>query len=305
MASQYPKNQTPGFINTIKTAAIVGAKGEIGKEFTEHLLKSGNQTVTTLTRNGSKTAVPGGVKLAHVDYNDEASLVEALKGQLKAFQELYCRLCETLEVDQLPPLERVQSLISSPAEKLIAQMTPEITSLGTVVDNIMIPDVATFVSLRDSMPLEGLWCKRIFLLESEGSIFAQVSPNAREAGIGKAFREYASNYLSQESLEKLLQLYKFHPHTEDSASVKLLTNFITDIMFFAPVVVMAGHWPGFATVGLFNEHNPWEGPYKGQANHLLDVAYTWGNYNEVYKKDNWTVARALAESVISFTCGEG
>ncbi|KAK7572344.1 hypothetical protein V3481_017539 [Fusarium oxysporum f. sp. vasinfectum] len=86
MASQYPKNQTPGFINTIKTAAIVGAKGEIGKEFTEHLLKSGNQTVTTLTRNGSKTAVPGGVKLAHVDYNDEASLVEALKGQLKAFQ---------------------------------------------------------------------------------------------------------------------------------------------------------------------------------------------------------------------------
>lgn len=75
-------------------------------------------------------------------------------------------------------------------------------------------------------------------------------------------------------------------------------------MFFAPVVVMAGHWPGFATVGLFNEHNPWEGPYKAQANHLLDVAYTWGNYNEVYKKDSWTVARALAESVISFTCGK-
>ncbi|KAF4962230.1 hypothetical protein FSARC_9682 [Fusarium sarcochroum] len=81
MATQYAKDQIPGFVNAIKNVALVGATGQIGNVFTEHLLKSGKQTVTALTRKGSNTSVPEGVKLAHVDYNDEASLVEALKGQ--------------------------------------------------------------------------------------------------------------------------------------------------------------------------------------------------------------------------------
>ncbi|KAL2670157.1 hypothetical protein Neosp_015038 [[Neocosmospora] mangrovei] len=82
MASQYAKDQPEGFVNAIKHVAIVGVTGQIGKVFTEHLLKSpGNQTVTALTRKGSKTTVPDGVKLAHVDYDDEATLIEALKGQ--------------------------------------------------------------------------------------------------------------------------------------------------------------------------------------------------------------------------------
>ncbi|KAF5674604.1 oxidoreductase like [Fusarium denticulatum] len=81
MATQYAKDQAPGFVNAIKNVALVGATGQIGKVFTEHLLKSGKQTVTALTRRGSKTTVPEGVKLVHVDYDDEVSLVEALKGQ--------------------------------------------------------------------------------------------------------------------------------------------------------------------------------------------------------------------------------
>ncbi|KAJ3467964.1 hypothetical protein MRS44_005528 [Fusarium solani] len=101
MTSQYAKDQPEGFVNAIKHVAIVGvripildfqrsdkmltfpkATGQIGKVFTEHLLKSpGNQTVTALTRKGSNTTVPDGVKLAHVDYDDEATLIEALKGQ--------------------------------------------------------------------------------------------------------------------------------------------------------------------------------------------------------------------------------
>ncbi|KAI3573101.1 hypothetical protein IWW34DRAFT_707638 [Fusarium oxysporum f. sp. albedinis] len=80
MASQYAKDQAAGFDNSIKNVAIVGATGQIGKVFTEHLLKAGKH-VTALTRKGSKTAVPEGVKLAPVDYNDESSLVGALKGQ--------------------------------------------------------------------------------------------------------------------------------------------------------------------------------------------------------------------------------
>ncbi|KAF5601197.1 hypothetical protein FPCIR_2379 [Fusarium pseudocircinatum] len=81
MATQYARDQAPGFVNAIKNVVLVGATGQIGKVFTEYLLKSGKQTVTALTRRGSKATVPEGVKLVHVDYDDEVSLVGALKGQ--------------------------------------------------------------------------------------------------------------------------------------------------------------------------------------------------------------------------------
>ncbi|KAI9150008.1 hypothetical protein HJFPF1_09758 [Paramyrothecium foliicola] len=81
MASQFVKDQPSGFVNAIRNVAIVGATGQVGQVFTEHLLKSGKQTLTALTRAGSHTVVPNGVKLAYVDYNDESTLVEALTGQ--------------------------------------------------------------------------------------------------------------------------------------------------------------------------------------------------------------------------------
>ncbi|KAM5342229.1 hypothetical protein ACJ41O_015260 [Fusarium nematophilum] len=99
MAPQYAKDQPAGFTNAIKNVAIVGvrtpprqrhsmmdadvsqATGQVGKVFTEYLLKSGTVTVTALTRAGSKTIVPDGIKLAPVDYDDENTLIETLTGQ--------------------------------------------------------------------------------------------------------------------------------------------------------------------------------------------------------------------------------
>ncbi|KAF2711073.1 NAD(P)-binding protein [Pleomassaria siparia CBS 279.74] len=65
----------------IERVAIVGANGNLGKHFTEELLKTGKHTITVLTRPGGKGKLPVGIKVAEVDYNDEASLVSALTGQ--------------------------------------------------------------------------------------------------------------------------------------------------------------------------------------------------------------------------------
>lgn len=59
----------------------IQATGQIGKVFTEHLLKSEKQTVTALTCSGSEITLPNGVKYAPIDYNDEATLIAVLKGQ--------------------------------------------------------------------------------------------------------------------------------------------------------------------------------------------------------------------------------
>lgn len=53
----------------------------MGKYITQELLKTGKHTVTALTRPGSKTKPPEGIRVVQVDYNNEPTIVDALKGQ--------------------------------------------------------------------------------------------------------------------------------------------------------------------------------------------------------------------------------
>ncbi|MCJ1310677.1 hypothetical protein MMC25_004343 [Agyrium rufum] len=81
MSVKYAKDQPAGFSNRIEKVAVVGASGNVGKHFVQELLKTGKHTVTALTRAGSKSEFPAGVKRVEIDYDDEESLVAALKDQ--------------------------------------------------------------------------------------------------------------------------------------------------------------------------------------------------------------------------------
>ncbi|KAE9365017.1 NAD(P)-binding protein [Stipitochalara longipes BDJ] len=81
MAQKFAKDQPAGFTNRIERVAIVGAGGNVGKYFAEALLKTGKHTVTAISREGSTSKFPDGVKIARVNYDDEASLVAGLQGQ--------------------------------------------------------------------------------------------------------------------------------------------------------------------------------------------------------------------------------
>ncbi|KAL8952681.1 MAG: hypothetical protein Q9222_001418 [Ikaeria aurantiellina] len=47
----------------------------------KEILKLGKQTLTAITREGSKNQIPAGIQVKKVNYDDPSSLVEALKGQ--------------------------------------------------------------------------------------------------------------------------------------------------------------------------------------------------------------------------------
>ncbi|KAJ5494354.1 hypothetical protein N7463_010441 [Penicillium fimorum] len=79
--SKYAKSQPVGFKNSIERIAIVGAGGTIGSHITAALLKTGKHTVTALSRKGSSNKLPKGILVAPVDYDDEATIVAALKDQ--------------------------------------------------------------------------------------------------------------------------------------------------------------------------------------------------------------------------------
>jgi saccharopine dehydrogenase-like NADP-dependent oxidoreductase len=53
----------------------------VGKYITEALVKTGKHTVTALTREDSTNKLPEGVTTIAVNYDDDDSLVEALRGQ--------------------------------------------------------------------------------------------------------------------------------------------------------------------------------------------------------------------------------
>lgn len=52
----------------------------MGTYLADALLKTGKHSITAITREGSKSKIPAGVNVATVDYDNEDSLVNALKG---------------------------------------------------------------------------------------------------------------------------------------------------------------------------------------------------------------------------------
>lgn len=53
----------------------------MGKYIAQELVKTGKHVVTALTRQDSTSKLPEGVNIVSVSYDDEQSLVSALKGQ--------------------------------------------------------------------------------------------------------------------------------------------------------------------------------------------------------------------------------
>ncbi|GAM85456.1 hypothetical protein ANO11243_034630 [Dothideomycetidae sp. 11243] len=80
----------PGYITAIRaqnsSARIFisnnfKAGGTIGTHIATALSKTGRHTVTAISRKNSNNSFPSGILVARVDYEDESTLVDALKGQ--------------------------------------------------------------------------------------------------------------------------------------------------------------------------------------------------------------------------------
>jgi hypothetical protein len=90
----------------------------------------------------------------------------------------------------------------------------------------------------------------------------------------------------------------------DDAAFRTVLLFMNDVFFSMPVVEIAAKFPQDSYVFAFNEPNPWEGPFKGETSHILDVAFLFQNFNEFLSSEQQQAAVTLATDVISFVCGE-
>jgi carboxylesterase type B len=93
-------------------------------------------------------------------------------------------------------------------------------------------------------------------------------------------------------------------NASDEDAYPSILNFINDALFFTPVLTFAQGWKGPTYVYHFNEGNPWEGPWQGRSNHILDLAYFFQNFRESLSPSQQAVATAFAEDFFKFCHGQ-
>lgn len=122
----------------------------------------------------------------------------------------------------------------------------------------------------------------------------------------KSARKTLSNH--PKAAEELLSSYNISESTNDDEAILSILRFASEISFYAPALAFAKGWPQTKENKFFlyhfNEGIPWEGRFKGEAGHILDIAYLFQNYNEHLTDAQKSVARAYGEDFISFVNGE-
>jgi len=133
--------------------------------------------------------------------------------------------------------------------------------------------------------------------------------DAKNPGIAAKFIESAKKTLKSypDTADALLDAYNISPSTNDEEAVVSILRFATDISFYAPGRAFAQGWPKTKDSKFFlyhfNEGNPWDGRFKGESGHILDVAFLFQNFNEKLNKKQRAVARRYGEDFIEFVNG--
>ncbi|KAF8242475.1 alpha/beta-hydrolase [Wilcoxina mikolae CBS 423.85] len=97
-------------------------------------------------------------------------------------------------------------------------------------------------------------------------------------------------------------LYGLNTSDNPSSTREKLSQIFTDWAFYAPAVARARESSEEVPTYLyhFNAVNDWDSIWKGQSNHILDLAYLFGNYPELKQS---TVGREMREAVVTFVNG--
>jgi len=81
---------------------------------------------------------------------------------------------------------------------------------------------------------------------------------------------------------------------------------VHDICFYAPTLSYARYLSAKKDVYMyrFNELNPWEGEWKGESSHVLDIAFLFMNYNDYLEPGQKKQAENFAEFFLRFVNGQ-
>ncbi|KAK3381026.1 Alpha/Beta hydrolase protein [Podospora didyma] len=211
------------------------------------------------------------------------------------------------------PSELVDRLLDVPVQDLFAKMSPAIPLLPTVDGDVISKQFSYHSFAEETTQMPGRqWIESILMVYSEldASIMGSMNLSHRSEGIAAKFRESAAKSLDDfpEALASLLDHYSLSlaatDRIEDNAALLRILALINDVTFFLPAINMATKYPKDSFVMAFNEPNPWDGPFKGHATHILDVAFLFQNFNGRLSQIQRDTAVAFGTDIIGYVSGE-
>ncbi|KAL2863394.1 putative carboxylesterase [Aspergillus lucknowensis] len=208
------------------------------------------------------------------------------------------------------PEERIKALSELPATEIVSRLPPSILAVPAI-DGDIVPSAfsrAQTGCATSDEPRGKNWCHELMIGDAEidASIIAFLYPKTKNECAKKFVKAVKTVFPSQTAeSQQILESYGLaDPSSNDDDAYPAVLDFINDIVFFTPVLTFAQGWKGPAYVYYFNETNPWDGPWKGQTNHILDLAYLFQNFRETLSPAQQAVATAFAEDFFKFCHGQ-
>ena len=146
---------------------------------------------------------------------------------------------------------------------------------------------------------------RLTSLSKQGNIF-QLALRHRQEGIAKQFEESLKRSIpgQEPAINALLKAYGISTNPDDRTAYQSVLEFANDICFYIPEETFAENWPGTTYVYHLNEPNPWDGPFKGQCTHILDVVLLFKNFEHALDPSIKAVGQSFGDRIINFVNGE-
>lgn len=89
-----------------------------------------------------------------------------------------------------------------------------------------------------------------------------------------------------------------------AAAYYSILELANDLCFYLPEEMFAQNFPGTTYVYHLNVPNPWEGPFKGQATHIFDVALFFRNFDDKLPTTSKEIGLAFGDSIVKFVGGQ-
>ncbi|GKZ32646.1 hypothetical protein AbraIFM66950_002171 [Aspergillus brasiliensis] len=204
--------------------------------------------------------------------------------------------------------ERIKALLELPGQDLLAKLPPSVLS-APAVDGDMVPSAATYAQVADrasDIPRGKQWCHDLLIGDAQCdiNILAILMPHLKNVCAERFAKAVHSVFSTKQELAtQILAGYGLTAEIADDEAFPAVLNYLNDIFILAPTLTYTRGWRGRTHVYYFNEENPWDGPWKGKAGHILDVAYLFQNFREFMRPAQQKVAAAFAVDFFKFCHG--
>ncbi|KAK4199004.1 putative carboxylesterase [Triangularia verruculosa] len=244
-----------------------------------------------------------------------SSLVKAKQPELA--ERSFKTALQLLNVSETEETAQIQCLLEVPMEDIREKVGRKVP-MAPIVDGDLVPRTTSYALMADTAQTTELfpgmkWCKRIMFgdCQMDGNAYGP-RVGARQDILPRTLATFLATTL--DPVDPALAPTIVSGYGLDTAatvnsqeSLKACLDLATGICFGLGARTFVRSW---SQAGLeaflyhFNVPNPWDGPWKGYAAHILDIAFVLQNYQEKLPAGQQKAAKKQTEDAISFIYGE-